>query len=354
MNATWLEAHDRARQRRGAWLEQLGFGPQCSPLQPIHEQELARLWRLLSARGRPPLLLVPAPIKAHYIWDLEPAVSVVRHAQRAGFAPYVLQWLAPAAADRDRGLAAYSDVMLPACAAAAVADAGDRRLLVAGHSLGGTLAALFATLHPQTVQALVLLDSPVCFGAASGAFAPLLGALPPVAALLGNADCVPGSLLNLASVAADPDAFISSRWRDRILSGLSPAAWVRHQRVMRWTLDEKPLSRRLFEETVELLYRRDAFCSNRLVLNGKPVRPSALAAALLCVVDPRSRLVPPASVLGLPYSGRAQRRVLEYSGDIGVALQHVGMLVGLQAHRTLWPRIFAWLHAAAGRNAGRA
>jgi polyhydroxyalkanoate synthase len=44
-------------------------------------------------------------------------------------------------------------------------------------------------------------------------------------------------------------------------------------------------------------------------------------------------------------------RVLWYEGDMGVALQHVGMLVGESAHRHLWPEIVRWLHheAASGR-----
>jgi polyhydroxyalkanoate synthase len=37
--------------------------------------------------------------------------------------------------------------------------------------------------------------------------------------------------------------------------------------------------------------------------------------------------------------------VLWYEGDVGVALQHVGMLVGSNAHQALWPEILQWLHA---------
>jgi polyhydroxyalkanoate synthase len=35
--------------------------------------------------------------------------------------------------------------------------------------------------------------------------------------------------------------------------------------------------------------------------------------------------------------------VLEYAGDVGVNLQHVGVLVGKSAHEQIWPAIFAWL-----------
>jgi polyhydroxyalkanoate synthase len=38
-----------------------------------------------------------------------------------------------------------------------------------------------------------------------------------------------------------------------------------------------------------------------------------------------------------------EKTVLHYGGDIGVALQHVGPLVGRQAHRLLWPRIVDWM-----------
>jgi len=39
--------------------------------------------------------------------------------------------------------------------------------------------------------------------------------------------------------------------------------------------------------------------------------------------------------------------VLQYHGDIGVNLQHVGVLAGRNAHATLWPTIFDWLGAPA-------
>jgi polyhydroxyalkanoate synthase len=42
-------------------------------------------------------------------------------------------------------------------------------------------------------------------------------------------------------------------------------------------------------------------------------------------------------------AGSSARRMLHYEGDIGVGLQHVGVLVGKSAHERMWPEIFAWL-----------
>src|SRR5260221_862057 len=76
--------------------------------------------------------------------------------------------------------------------------------------------------------------------------------------------------------------------------------------------------------------------------------PCGLIMPIVSVVDPRSSIVPPSSVL--PFLARVSsgdKKLLWYEGDKGVALQHVGVLVGQMAHRRLWPEILAWLHRIA-------
>jgi polyhydroxyalkanoate synthase len=38
-------------------------------------------------------------------------------------------------------------------------------------------------------------------------------------------------------------------------------------------------------------------------------------------------------------------RVLDYPGEIGVGIQHLGILVGRQAYAGVWPDIISWLNA---------
>jgi polyhydroxyalkanoate synthase len=116
--------------------------------------------------------------------------------------------------------------------------------------------------------------------------------------------------------------------------------------VERWTHDEFPLPGRLFTDIVESLYRKDQFMQGELEIGGRRVGPRALRRPLLSVVDPRSKLIPPAAVL--PFHDAAAssyKRVLHYEGDIGVNLQHVGVLVGRNAHARIWPAVFDWLAA---------
>ena len=77
---------------------------------------------------------------------------------------------------------------------------------------------------------------------------------------------------------------------------------------------------------------------------------------VLAVLDPLSRLVPPASVLPtLRLAGRTPTVLHHHEDEAGVALRHVGALVGRAAHERLWPAILGWAGAvwAGGRGARR-
>ncbi len=101
-------------------------------------------------------------------------------------------------------------------------------------------------------------------------------------------------------------------------------------------LDE--LAHHLFDVVVELLYREDHFMRGDFVVGGRHAAPEHVDAPLLSVVDLRCPVVPPASSLPFHQAvGSAETRVLWYKGNTGVALRHVGMLVGRTAQWELWP-----------------
>ena len=326
-------------------LDAVGLGPMETPSRIRRLGPVATLKTYADGPGASaPLLLVPAPIKRAYIWDLAPGASVVEQCLRHGLRVYLLQWERPSDAEQGYGLAEYADRLLLECLDAIAAETGQRRVFLVGHSLGGTLAAIFAALHPDRVRGLALLEAPLHFAPDGGDLERLVAVAPPavlLTTLLGN---VPGACLDLVSVAASPWSFVWARWLDWIASLPDPQARRTHLRVVRWTLDELPLARRLFEEVAELLYRQDGFLRGALRVGGRRAAPEQVEAPLLSVVDPRSRLVPPRAVLPFHAATRsADAQVLWYRGDIGVALQHVGALVGRTAREEVWPAILQWV-----------
>jgi polyhydroxyalkanoate synthase len=357
LGAMALKQMDRSRQARGQMLDRAGYGPRPTPSTLLHAEPGLKLRRFSPTGAEaPPVLLVPAPIKRAYIWDLAPEVSVVRRWLERGYRVYLAEWSPLDAADgaagddagaeQDFGLADYADRLLSTCREAIAADASSDKPVIAGHSLGGILAAIHSCLYPEEVRATLLLESPLHFQPASCCFNKLVQATPDAREIAATFGHVPGVFLNTMSAMAEPQAFQWERWNDRWLSLGDPQALATHMQVERWTHDEFALPGRLFIDLVESLYRRDEFMQGVLDIGGRRVGPRELKTPLLSVIDPRSKLIPPAAVL--PFheaAASARKQVLHYEGDVGVNLQHVGVLVGRNAHARIWPAIFDWLEA---------
>jgi polyhydroxyalkanoate synthase len=328
------EQLDRARRAQGQLLDAAGLGPQETRYREVFREPGVALRRYGGeAQAGPLVLVVPAPIKRPYIWDLAPQVSAVRRCLDGGARVLLADWQPP---PPGFGLAEYADRLILDCLDAARAE----RAVLLGHSLGGLFAAIFAALHPGRVQALGLLAAPLVFGAAAPVFASMAARL----AVDDLPDALPGSFLGSASLNAAPAVFGLERALDAIASAGDPARLRTYWQVERWALDEFALPRRLVTELATRIVAEDAFFRGALQTDGRSAAPASVTAPLLCVLDPRCALVPPGSVL--PFVEAAASRdktVLRYEGDVGVALQHVGPLVGRNAHALLWPKILDWV-----------
>lgn len=345
LGASLLKNMDRSRQARGKMLDRAGYGPQETPFTILHSEAGLNLRRFGGEQADgPAVLLVPAPIKRSYIWDLAPEISVVRRWMQQGYQVYQAEWTPVPDDEDDFGLDDYGERLLAACQQAIERDSGKPRLTIAGHSLGGILAAIYSCLHPDRVDATILLESPLHFEKKSCCFTPLIDSTLDARPIADAFRQVPGVFLNMMSAIAEPHAFQWERMMDRYLSFANPQLLATHMRVERWTHDEFALPGRLFTELVEQLYRNDEFMQGKLAIGAHRIGPQDLRAPLVSVIDPRSKVIPEAALRPFHEAAASERKLLlHYEGDIGVNLQHVGVLVGNSAHARIWPAIFDWL-----------
>lgn len=341
------EWSDEARRGIGRAFDAIGFGPQETQYCVAARFRGARLrayFRPVDTSG-PVLLIIPAPYKRPYIWDLSPDFSVVRRCVARGLRVYLLEWLAPTKAEDSFGLAEYA-FHLPAAALQVIeAQTGVSAPVLAGHSLGGTFAAIFAALDPDHVGGLVLVDAPLAFGEHGG---PLTRAtkMLPHAHLIRDAigSPVPGSVINLLAIAAAPEVFQLQRLTDLAASLTQPGTYALHLRMERWACDELPMAGQLFEETLEQLFREDRFLTGTLQVAGRRANPKRLRSPVAAIVNPPGRIVPPGSLLrALEAVPGLSLEVLVYQADRGPMLQHLGPLVAPSAHELLWPRLLDWI-----------
>jgi len=302
-------------------------------------------WRLRDYGGHDTslsLLIVAAPIKRAYIWDLAPSASAVRYCLREGLHVYLLEWMPASHQDQNNGLDEYTEAISESAARISGRAPGTKPFLV-GHSLGGTLAAIFSTLASESVRGLILLGAPLCFEPATSRFRDALVSLVPPA--LSDGDPFPGSLLSFIATLASPGTFIWSRLMDAASSITDRQTLEINARVERWALDEVPLPGKLVHQTIQWLYRENRFCRGTLRVSKMLVGPSNLSVSGLVVVTMADEVAPLASVKpcidAMPATGIS---IIQYPGEVGVGLQHLGILVGRQARAHVWPEIISWIN----------
>src|SRR4051812_20812770 len=294
------QLNDEARRQIGRALDAIGLGPHESPHRVIADLSAARLRAYQDAEcgHGPVVLIIPAPFKRAYIWDLLPQVSVVRRCVERGFRTYLLEWLIPTAAEDSFGLAEYAHGLPGAALDVIESETGCKTPLLFGHSLGGTFSAIFASLSPERVSGLALVDAPIAFGKHGGPLARAADLAPHASAIrqtLGSP--VSGSTIDALVAGIVPQAFQLQRFSDLAASMFDPMALAIHARAERWAYDEFPMPGQLFEDTLEQLYRDDRFVNGTLRVGEQRTGVARVRAAVMAVLNPVGRIVPPCSVV---------------------------------------------------------
>ena len=350
-----LDAHralffmsDLLRRAQGQTLEAFGLGPQECPYEVMASGAFWRLRNYGKPADAPSVLIVAAPIKRAYIWDLAPSASAIHYILDQGFDVHLLEWL-PVEANAENGLTEYVESISECVARISSRRAGAKTFLM-GHSLGGTLAAIFAAAESESIRGLVLLSAPLCFEPETSRFRDALVSLVP-SGLIDVGPC-PGSLLSHMSALASPDTFIWSRLADAVLCGADDQARETHARVERWALDEVPLSGELVRQIIEWLYRENRFCCGNLKIGNKLIGPVTLTTPTLAAVNVDDDVASIVSVKpfidAMPIK---DVRIVKIPGETGVCLQHLGVLIGRKTRAAVWPEIISWIDSHADRRA---
>ena len=336
-----FEMIDAIRRWQGDVLASLGFGPVESSYRFIASGPYWRLRDYGSPCQSRSVLIVAAPIKRAYIWDLIPPVSAIRRCLESGLRVYLLEWLPASEATCGIGIAECARAISVAMQTIGSDESAQKPVLM-GHSLGGTLAAIYAASAPEAAGGLILLSAPVCFKEGESLFRDALVSLVPTP--VSHSTPYPGSVLSQASAAASPVTFVWSRYIDAISCATDSIAMDVHGRIERWALDEVALPGELVSEIVEWLYREDRFYNGMLGLGERTIGLHDIETPTLAVVNTADLVAPLNSVRPLgEILGPEKFRIIRYGGERGVCLQHLGVLVGREAHAHVWPQIIDWI-----------
>ena len=354
-------------------LEEIGVETEATPREVVWTRNKSKLYRYRSAdsggeRRAVPVLLIYGFVLKPYVFDLVPSNSLVEYLVEEGFDVYLLDFGSPG--DEDAGLSIEDLVLdyLHGAVQVVLETSGAGEISLFGHSQGGTLCAIYASLFSNGhLKNLVLLSAPTEFAptnpgplglwtfvSRNGAafFDPAI-----VPRFLGNLPTdLASKLINSAasmqatafSMGARPFGHAFSvydvalrevrEWAER---DVSMRSWLA---VSKWVDDAAPFPGETFRRWVAAFYQRDELVKGKMELRGQRVDLSNIRCALLNVSGKWDYVVPPPQTEAtITLASSADKEYV--SMDAG----HVGMLVGPTAKGSLWPRVREWLSSRSGR-----
>src|ERR1035437_2036818 len=151
-------------------LEELGVETGATPREVVWTKNRACLYRYRGAedgggkRRRVPILLLYGFVLKPYILDLVPGNSLVEHLVGEGFDVYLFDFGIPSAEDSGLSLEDLVLDYIPGAIQEVLKASDATEISLFGHSQGGTLSAMYASLFPaRPLKNLVLFSAPTEF-----------------------------------------------------------------------------------------------------------------------------------------------------------------------------------------------
>ena len=358
-------------------LEEIEVETGATPREVIWTKNKAKLFRYVRPDERPgkcvgrrcavPVLLTYGFVLKPYVLDLVPGNSLVEYLVGEGFDVYMLDF---GISDAEDAKLSLEDLVLDYVHGAVqkvLQTSGADEISLLGHSQGGTLCAMYASLFARgPLKNLVLLSTPTEFAPRNPGALGLWTLASSTSGTYFDPEMVPKTFGNLPtdlasrtinSVASLQATAIGMAARtfgfgayDAVLRALQDLAdrevsvrsWLA---VSKWVDDAAPFPGEVFRRWVRDFYQGDKLVKGEVELRGRKVDLSSIECAVLNVSGKRDHVVPASKTEATTTLARSLDKET-VSLDTG----HVGMLVGPGA-KELRARLRDWLAPRSGEPA---
>jgi polyhydroxyalkanoate synthase subunit PhaC len=300
-----------------------------------------------SIETKTPLLMIYAFINRHYILDLLPEVSVVRNLLNQGLDIFATDWGTPSAYDKSLTLGHYVNKYMDKSVDLIRKITNSDKVSLFGYCWGGNLALIYAALHPEKVKNLITIATPGDFDLDNSLLAVWTKAMKENYLLdaFGN---LPEVVLNAAFILRNPieyshkyfHFFEQPRGLESIAEFLATETWL---------YDSPPIIGEIYREFAEYCYKQNLLIKNKMkvALADDINNNNDIVTINLKNIDmPFLNIVAEKDDLVAPNSSKALNNALTESHDkslIEFKSGHVGLMIGNNAHKELWPKVGEWI-----------
>lgn len=342
----WESAIEATRK----WVEIVNSTPSpqvgLTPKDIIWRKNKAQLYHYQATtpkKHRIPVLILYALINKSYILDMSPESSLIRYLVDNGFDVYMVDWGTPDIEDQD---ISFSELVLdyvPKAAARVVQTSGSKEITILGYCMGGTIASMYAALHPNPmIKNMIFIASPIDFDDAGLSTVYIRREEYSIDKIVDTFGLVPKDFINFSLLMLNPiNNFFGtySRLWKMLNDDMPVNSW---RQLNKWINDPIPFPGQAYRQWLGL-YKNNSLVKRELELRGRLVDLSKIDCSILTLCGERDHIV-------LPHQTKP---ILEHvSGQDKTYLEfpvgHGGLVFGSLAVKKVYPAIKEWLEMRSG------
>ncbi|WML39673.1 alpha/beta fold hydrolase [Neobacillus sp. OS1-2] len=275
-------------------------GPELSkeltPRQCIWKKNKATLWHYAAVEKKydVPIFFIYSLFNRPHILDFAPGTSVIEGLINSGYDVYLLDWGMAGYEDKDINLEDYIVDYIKKSVQRVLRHSAADEVSVVGYCLGGTLAAMYASIANEPIKNLVVATVPIDFSVAAipehvanglkegnsplNRFIDVYGIIPPhyVEAMFRSVTSPVYTSPYVTLLTRANDKRFVEKWR----------------RMNNWTKGHVPLTGGAFQQLTNDLFKENKLVKGEFTIRGEKADLGKIEANLLVVSSKNDNLIP--------------------------------------------------------------
>ncbi|MGG4488183.1 alpha/beta fold hydrolase [Metabacillus idriensis] len=262
----------------------------------VWKKNKATLWRYTpsAVKYSTPLFMVYSPVNEPFILDLQPGISAIESFINHGFDVYLLDFGVPDDEDKDFSMADYILLYIKEAAEFALCHSGAADLTVIGYCLGGTLAAIYASIAGASIRNLILFSTPIDFRHVP-LFDEWIKALREKELdfneIIDHYGVLPASHVE-AGIRLITSPIYYSPHLTLLAKANDPEYVMKWRRFNKWTKSYIPMPGAVLKDLIHDFVKKNKLVKGKLKINGQKADLKNIKANVLVIASAFDRLVP--------------------------------------------------------------
>lgn len=314
----------------------------CTPYDVVATESPVRLLHYKSEAPRKhatPVLFVFALVNRPYVLDLLPHKSVVRRFLDAGHDVWLIDWGTPSRADAKKTLHDYVEGHMHNMVRRVLEETGQDKLNIVGYCMGGTMSAMYTSLHQDLVRNLILMAAPIDWSTSESLL--MTWTRPEnfnVDAVVDTLGLIPPNFLGTSFMLLKPVANLFQKWVG-FYDKIEDERFLEEFFAMEvWSNDNIPIAGEVYRDFVKYGFQQNLLVKGEFPLGRHKIDLGDITCPVMNITADTDHLV-------LPCQSTPLKSVVSSKDftEKAVRAGHIGLSVGSRAHKELWPDVCKWL-----------